>query len=167
MGRISDLSTREHPKVPKNAFFGNGQKSQVVPFEDQISDFADAPPPPCAVRWSWKLIWELFRARQSPQKIFSSNGLHTAEVEPSPNRQNRLFSKILKNRQKTKSAQKWRFFDQNRKISHRCLSQLILTISVNFEQFVFSFNFFDPNRHFWGLFSLSRYQSFLAILGSS
>ena len=77
-----------------------------------------------------------------------------------------FFAKWAKTDILRKNAKKWRFFDQKRKILHRFLSQLMLTISVSFEQFVFSFNFFDPFRHFGGLFFLSRYQSFLVNLPS-
>ena len=74
--------------MPFLAKLENGQKSQGIPFEAHFGDFADAPAPPCAVRLSWKLFWELFRARQSPHVIFSSNGQRTAEVE---HRQKRHF----------------------------------------------------------------------------
>ena len=48
--------------------------------------FARSDPQPCSVRLSWKFIWELFRARQSPHAIFSSNGQHTAEDRTSKKR---------------------------------------------------------------------------------
>ena len=61
-------------------------------------------------------------------------------------------------------AKKWRFFDQKRKISHRYLIQLILTISVNFEQFVFCFNFFDPKSALLTDFFLGEMQAKITIL---
>ena len=88
----------------------NGQNWQGTPFEAQNGVFARSAPPPCAVRLSWKLIWELFRARQSPHAIFSSNGQHTAEVEPSKNRKNRLFRKMGQNRHFAKKCQKVAIF---------------------------------------------------------
>ena len=72
--------------------------------------FARSDPQPCSVRLSWKFIWELFRARQSPHAIFSSNGQHTAEDRTSQKRQNRLFQKSWKIGQKAKSGRKRRFW---------------------------------------------------------
>ena len=55
------------------------------------------------------------------------------------------------------------FFDQKRKFLLRFLSQLILTICVHFQQFVWNFNFFDPKSTLLRTFFLSRCLSFLAI----
>ena len=59
------FSTTRKPKSALKCLFGgrskNGQKSQGIPFEAQNRDFGEAAAPPCVVRLSWKLIWELFR----------------------------------------------------------------------------------------------------------
>ena len=99
--------------VKKSPLFGHFSLFvDFSPFFEKgdFGDFSRSDPQPWAVRLSWKFFWELFRARQSPHKIFSSNGQHTAEDRTSKKRQNRLFQKSWKIGQKAKSGQKVAIF---------------------------------------------------------
>ena len=112
-------------------------------------------------------MWELFRVGWSPHKIFSSIGQHTAELEPSKNRKNRLFQKMGPERHFSILAQKCPkmtiFWPKTKNFCLDFLVSLFWPSVCIFSNLFEISTFSTQNRHFWGLFSLSRCQSFLAI----
>ena len=79
-------------------------------------------------------------------------------IGPRENAKIDFFRNLEKSAKKRKVVEKGQFFDQKRKILHRFLSQLMLTIYVSFEQFVWNFNFFDPKSALLTTFFLGRCQ---------
>ena len=63
-----------------------------------------------SMRLSWKLIWEVFRARESPHQNFSSNAWRIKDIEPPQNGDFGVFQKIGKNRLFAKCGQKRHFW---------------------------------------------------------
>ena len=79
-----------------NACFGFGQDWQAGPWNGQNRQIETSPRLSCVVRLSLKLIWELFRASQSPHAIFSTNGHHTKVVVGSKIGNYGTFKKLAK-----------------------------------------------------------------------
>ena len=77
-----------------------------------------------------------------------------------------FFRNLEKSAIKRKVAEKGQILDQKRKILHRSLSQLILAISVSFEQFVWTFKFFDPKSALLTDFFPGQMPAKVTILGS-
>ena len=86
-------------------------------------------------------------------------------IGPRKNAKIDFFRNLEKSTKKRKVAEKWRFFDQKRKISHRYLIQPILAISVSFEQFVWTFKFFDPKSALLTTFFPGQMPAIFTILG--
>ena len=93
--------------------FQMGQILLATPCEGQNGDFLKAPARPQGLLSGSKLIWELFRARESPHKNFSSNAHLTAVLEHPQNGQFAKKHKIGPNRLFAVLAKKGTFADQN------------------------------------------------------
>ena len=85
----------------------------ATPCEGQNGDFLKAPARPQGLLSGSKLIWELFRARESPHKNFSSNAHLTKVLEHPQNGQFAKKHKIGPNRLFAVLAKKGTFADQN------------------------------------------------------
>ena len=107
MGRISDLSTREHPKVPKNAFLGTFKKWAKITGSTLRGPkwrFFEVRSSAVCCPFELKIFLGLCPALKSSQKNFqlkrtAHGGAGASEKSPKS-----TFSEILKNRPK---SEKW------------------------------------------------------------
>ena len=111
---IRALAEADDPR--KGLFCDHFQMGQILlatPCEGQNGDFLEAPARPQGLLSGSKLIWELFRARESPHKNFSSNAHLTKVLEHPQNGQFAKKHKIGPNRLFAVLAKKGTFADQN------------------------------------------------------
>ena len=113
MGRISDLSTRENPKVPKNAFlatFWKWSKFTGSTLWGPKWRFFEVRSSAVCCPFELKIFLGLCLALKSSQKNFQLKRTAHGGAGASAKSPKSTFSKILKNRQKAKSGQKVAIF---------------------------------------------------------
>ena len=108
--------------------------------------------------WAENCVRALSCPKELPYKFSAQTDRTRLRIGPRENAKIDFFRKSWKIDKKRKVAKKWRFFDQKLKISYRSLSQLILAISVSFEQFVWTFKLFDPKSALFTTFFPGRSQ---------
>ena len=94
--------------------------------------------------WAENCVRALSCPKELPYQFSAQTDSTRLRIGPRKNAKIDFFRNLEKSIKKRKVSEKRQIFDQKRKILHRFLSQLMLTISVSFEQFVWNFNFFDP-----------------------
>ena len=115
--------------------------------------------------WAENCVRALSCPKELPKKFSAQTDSPRLRIGPLKNAKIDFFRNLEKSTKKRKVAEKWRFFDQKRKISHRYLIQPILAISVSFEQFVWTFIFFDPKSALLTAFFPGQMPAIFTILG--